>query len=249
MLPIRDLNPVRTTPFVTLGLIALNVGIFFLWQLHGANAFGADAGSAFEEAKFFYAHAAIACELSSGEPLTRNEIVFGVCSDEAGGPQDFPDKLVLASSVVSMFLHGGLLHVLGNMWFLYLFGNNIEDAYGHVRYLGLYLAAGIVVTLGFVFLNADETAPLVGASGAIAGILGGYLVLFPTRYVLSLVFVVILPIPAAIFLGVWFILQFAVTDAGVAREAHVIGFLFGVAITLLFRAMLNRRLQRLNTPF
>ena len=196
-----------------------------------------------------YAHAAIVCELASGEPLTRNEIVFGVCSDEAGGAQEFPDKLVLASSVVSMFLHGGLLHLLGNMWFLYLFGNNIEDAYGHVRYLGLYLAAGIVATFGFVFLNADETAPLVGASGAIAGILGGYLVLFPTRYVLSLVSVVILPIPAAIFPGVWFILQFAVTDAGVAREAHVIGFLFGVAMTLLFRAMLNRRLQRLSTPF
>jgi membrane associated rhomboid family serine protease len=114
----------------------------------------------------------------------------------------------------------------------------------------MYLVAGVVATVAFVLLNADETIPLVGASGAIAGVLGGYLVLYPMRPVLSLVVIAVLPIPAAIFLGLWFVtqFQFAGVEAGVAWEAHVFGFLFGVGITLLLRGPLNRRLGELHPP-
>lgn len=237
MFPLRDLNPTRTAPLVTGALIALNVAIFFLWQPRTGTA---------EEAEFFYANAAIACELTTGEPLSIREFQTGICID-GGGQQIFPDKHVLASAPVSMFLHGGLLHLLGNMWFLWIFGNNIEEAYGRAGYLAMYLLAGIVATAGFVLSNQNETVPLVGASGAIAGILGSYLVLYPSRYVLSLIFIVIVPVPAAIFLGLWFLGQFMIGDAGVAWESHVTGFAFGVAATLLLRQPLNRRLRRLHS--
>ena len=237
MFPLRDLNPTRTTPLITYSLIALNVAIFLLWQ---------PTSGSFEEFTFFYENAAIACELTTGEPLTFDEINSGRCESGVGGAQPFPDKRVLASAPVSMFLHGGLLHLLGNMWFLWIFGNNIEEAYGRIGYMAMYLLAGVVATAGFVLSNQDATVPLVGASGAIAGVLGGYLVLYPTRYVLSLVFVVILPVPAAIFLGLWFLGQFMVATTGVAWEAHVAGFVFGVGATLLLRQPLNRRLRELH---
>ena len=237
MFPLRDLNPTRTTPLITLSLIALNVAIFFLWQPRSGTV---------EEAEFFYANAAIACELTTGEPLTFEEFRSGDCIDGGRGQQLFPDKRILASAPVSIFLHGGLLHLLGNMWFLWIFGNNIEEAYGRIGFTTMYLLAGVVATAGFVLSNQDATVPLVGASGAIAGVLGGYLVLYPTRYVLSLVFVVILPVPGAIFLGLWFLGQFMVASTGVAWESHVAGFVFGVAATLLLRQPLNRRLRELH---
>ena len=238
MFPLRDLNPTRTAPLVTATLIAVNVAIFFLWQPRSGTV---------EEFEFLYANAAIACEITSGEPLTIREFRSGVCIDGSGGQELFPDKRILASAPVSMFLHSGLLHLLGNMWFLWIFGNNIEEAYGRIGYAVMYLVAGLVATAGFVLANANETVPLVGASGAIAGVLGGYLVLFPSRYVLSLVFIVIVPVPAAIFLGLWFLGQFMIGDAGVAWEAHVAGFVFGVAATLLLRQPLNRRLRELHS--
>ena len=235
MFPIRDLNPTRIFPVVTLALIALNIVIFFFWQPGGER-----------EADFVYAHAAIACEVTTGQPLTANQYEAKTCTAVRGGVTFFPEKQVNAAVLVSMFLHGGLLHLAGNMWFLWLFGNNIEEAFGSVLFVAFYLIAGVAAALGFVALHPDNVTPLVGASGAIAGVLGAYFVLFPTRWVLSLVVFILLPVPAIVFLGLWFAMQFAVQDPGVAWESHVTGFVFGAAIALVCRPFLLARLRRIH---
>jgi membrane associated rhomboid family serine protease len=236
LLPIRDINPTRITPIFTIALILANVAIFFLWQPQVDSADGEE---------FLYENAAIACELTTGDPLSTQEIRSGRC-EEAAGNEVFPDKNVLLSAAVSMFLHGGLFHLLGNMWFLWIFGNNVEEAFGNVGYLGLYLLGGLAATAGFVIANPDTTEPLVGASGAIAAILGAYLVLFPTHQVLSLFFVFFVPIPAVIFLGLWFISQFGIQDVQVAWEAHAVGFVFGVLVALPLRQFLLNRIASLH---
>ena len=236
MLPIRDINPTRITPIFTIALILANVAIFFLWQPQVDSAEGEE---------FLYENAAIACELTTGDPLSTQEIRSGRC-EEAPANEVFPEKNVLLSAAVSMFLHGGLFHLLGNMWFLWIFGNNVEEAFGNVGYLGLYLLGGLAATAGFVIANPDTTEPLVGASGAIAAILGAYLVLFPTHQVLSLFFVFFVPIPAVIFLGLWFISQFGIQDVQVAWEAHAVGFVFGVLVALPLRQFLLNRIASLH---
>jgi membrane associated rhomboid family serine protease len=142
-----------------------------------------------------------------------------------------------------MFLHGGLLHLLGNMLFLWVFGNNVEDRLGRIRYLLFYLICGYAAAYGFAIANANSTVPLIGASGAIAGVLGAYFVLFPNAKVTSLVpFLLFLPLrlPAWFVLGFWFVLQWiyssgsaVASGAGVAYLAHVVGFVLGAAITLV----------------
>ena len=140
MLPIRDINPTRITPIFTIALILANVAIFFLWQPQVDSAEGEE---------FLYENAAIACELTTGDPLSTQEIRSGRC-EEAPANEVFPEKNVLLSAAVSMFLHGGLFHLLGNMWFLWIFGNNVEEAFGNVGYLGLYLLGGLAATAAFV---------------------------------------------------------------------------------------------------
>lgn len=228
MLPIRDVNPTRARPLATWAIIAACALIYFGWQ--------PPSGTQAEQ-KFLYQRAAIACELTTGAPLDANEISNGVCHD---GPSDpvFPDKNIWLAAGLSMFLHGGLLHLVFNMWFLWIFGNNVEEAYGTIGYVLFYLASGIAATAGFVFTNPDTTVPLVGASGAIAGVMGAYVVLFPRHLVLTLVIIRIVAIPAVFFLGFWFISQFLLADASVAWQAHVAGFLFGVLVTLPLRRRL-----------
>lgn len=233
--PIRDINPTRIFPAVTVLLIAANVFAFFGWQRWSSSTEA-------ENTEFLYENAAIACELTSGEPLTDREITTGRC--DAPGNVVFPNKNLPLSAAVSMFLHGGLFHLLGNMWFLWIFGNNVEEAYGGLGYLVLYLAAGAAATAAFVFNNVDATDPLVGASGAIAGVLGAYLVLFPNHRVLSLFFFFFVPVSAVLFLGLWFISQFGIADQSIAWEAHVAGFAFGALVTLPLR---NRLLRRVTT--
>jgi membrane associated rhomboid family serine protease len=235
LFPIRDINPTRTTPVVTVVIIAINVLVFFAWQ--------PETGTA-GEAEFLYENAAIACELTDGEALTVDEIRREDCG--AGGNVAFPDKNIYLATLVSMFLHGGLLHLLGNMWFMWIFGNNVEEAFGTVGFVLFYLLTGLIATAAFVVTNSGETIPLVGASGAIAGVLGAYLVLFPRHRVLSLVFVFFVPIPAMFFLGIWFFSQFAIADVNVAWEAHVGGFVAGLAIALPLREVILTRLERLH---
>ena len=235
MFPIRDLNPSRGVAVVTLGVIVANVLVFVLWQPHtGTQA----------DVAFLYRYAAIACELFGRHPLERAELDAGHCMAQAAGGALFPDKGLRLSVGVSMFLHGGLLHLAGNMWFLWIFGDNVEAAFGHAGYALLYAVAGVLATAGFVLWHPDNVVPLVGASGAIAGVLGAYLVLFPARTVLALWFLGVIPVPAVVFLGLWFAGQFGVAEPGVAWEAHVAGFLVGVAGAWLFRQPLLRRAAR-----
>ena len=159
-----------------------------------------------------------------------------------------PDRLRYATLFTSMFLHGGWLHVLGNMWFLYLYGRNVEDIMGSAKYLGFYLACGVAAALAQVFFNPFSRVPTVGASGAIAGVMGGYLIKFPRARILTLVpifiFITTIEIPASLLLLYWFALQFfngvgsigysQVSTGGVAWFAHVGGFLAGMLLIQLF---------------
>ncbi len=238
MFPIRDLNPTRITPLATVAIIAVNLAVFFLWQPQSPDA---------EVESFAYENAAIACELTTGQALSLDEITTEQCRD-AAEPARFPDKNVQLAALVSMFLHAGVFHLLGNMWFLWIFGNNVEEAFGTIPYVALYLVTGLIATASFVLANPDSTIPLVGASGAIAGVLGSYLVLFPTHRVLSLLGFIFVPIPAIIFLGIWFVSQFGIPSEAVAWEAHVGGFVAGAVLTLPFRPLLLRRVTRLHEP-
>src|SRR5690606_6780540 len=128
------------------------------------------------------------------------------------GPAPFPEKQVPLSILTSMFLHGGLFHVGGNMWFLWIFGNNVEDRFGHLVYVLLSLVTGVAGTFAFITMRPDEVTPLIGASGAVAGVLGAYLILYPRHAVVSLVGWIVLAVPAMVFLALWFIGQFFVGD-------------------------------------
>ena len=143
----------------------------------------------------------------------------------------------------SMLLHSGLMHILGNMLFLWIFGDNVEDFFGHFTYLLFYLICGVGSGLLHVLFNLNSSLPTLGASGAISGVMGAYLVLYPTSRVLTLVFIFLVPIPAVFILGYWFLIQFvegvgslgAIAQGGVAWWAHVGGFLMGMALTAAFR--------------
>lgn len=237
MIPLRDANPGRSTPFVSWAVMATAIYVFFAVQ-------PVDLGAS---ERFFYQQASIPCEVVTGEPLSMEEIRSGTC--RVGGAPVFPDKNVWWSLLVSIFLHGGLGHLLGNMWVLWIFGNNVEDAYGHLGYALLYLGSGLAASLGHVALNADSTIPVVGASGAIAGVMGAYLVLYPTARVLSIIppfFFLPFGVPAAVFLVLWLVGQFALAGSTtpIAWAAHVIGFLTGLLVTMVGRARLLRHARR-----
>ena len=229
MFPLRDVNPTRITAWVTILLIAANIAVFFLIQT-----------PAEEPVEFLYRRAAIACEVMTGAPLSADEIRTGQCMSSGETPF-FPEKSPLIAVLTSLFLHGSIAHVLFNMWSLWIFGNNVEEAFGRLGYLTLYVAGGIFATVAFVFMNPNSTIPLVGASGAIAAALGSYAVLYPRHKVLSLVGWFVIPVPASLFLLFWFVAQFGLGGTGVAWEAHVGGFLFGCLVSLFARRQLLRR--------
>ena len=218
---------------VTLALIAVNLIVFFLIQ---------GRGTPDDQEALVYERAAISCEVTTGAPLGVEEILSDVCLTGAQDPI-FPDKNVFLALFTSMFLHGSVGHVLFNMWFLWIFGNNVEEAYGHVGYLLMYLVGGLAATAAYIVMNPEATVPLVGASGAIAVTMGAYVVLFPGHRVLSLVGWFLLPVPAAIFLIFWFVAQFGLGGTGTAWEAHAGGFVFGAGISLFLRSWLMRRVS------
>jgi membrane associated rhomboid family serine protease len=213
MFPLRDENPTHGTPVVTVTLIIVNVLVFF-YQL--------SLGPAGIE-PFVLRFGAIPAEVVSGANL-----------DVSLGLHPY------LSVVSSMFLHGGFGHLLGNMWFLWIFGDNIEDFLGHLGFLAFYLATGVAATLAHVLTSADSTIPLVGASGAISGILGAYIVLHPHIRVKTLIvlgfFWNVVYVPALFFLGLWFLMQILggfQPGGQVAYGAHVGGFLAGIPLILL----------------
>jgi len=156
---------------------------------------------------------------------------------------------VYLAVIASMFMHANLLHLAGNMLFLWIFGNNVEDRLGRIGYTLFYFAAGIVATLGYAAANLSSITPLLGASGAIAGVMGAYLIWFPRARILSLVFFFPVTIPAAPVLVVWFVTQFFTDpNSGVAWVAHVCGFVFGALIALGFRAAQDPGPRRFPPP-
>lgn len=247
VIPVHDVNPVRRTPWVTYGLIALNIVIMLLTPLFSNSGIQPETlAELCRQQAFFQHYGAIAQELISNHQQIL--VATGQVGQRAGtcalGAADYT-KIPALSVVTSMFLHAGWLHLLGNMLFLWVFGNNIEDRFGRVRFLLLYLVAGYAAAYGYALANPDSTQPLVGASGAISGVLGAYLVLFPLARVWSLVpilFFIPLRLPAWLVLGMWFVLQglysagLGVADGGdVAYLAHVIGFVVGILAALRFR--------------
>ena len=238
MIPLKDYNPTRRTPVVTIVLIVTCVAIFAFVQPKGTDV---------DEARFSYETAAIPCEVVEGRPLSRGEIADTLqgdtesCVDDPETRPRFPGKGVYLAVMYSMFLHGSWLHLAGNMLFLWTFGNNIEDRRGKVTYVVFYLLAGLAATAAHIGVQPDSTVPVVGASGAIAGVMGAYLVLYPNVPIRSLVFlgffITFVDVRAKWLLGAWFVLQFFTNPAeGVAWVAHVGGFVFGVLAGLAWRA-------------
>lgn len=243
MIPLKDYNPTRRFAYVTALLIAVNVGVYVFVQ----RPFSTDQ---VRDAKFSYQYAAIPCEVVEGRPLTGDEIQRTLqrgdseaCARRqhpASNDEVFPQKQVWLAILYSMFLHGSWLHIGGNMLYLWIFGNNIEDRMGPFPYLVFYLMAGLVAAATHITVQPSSTVPVVGASGAVAGVMGAYLVLFPKVRIKSLLFFFILDIPAGLLLTFWFVMQFFTNPAeGVAWVAHVGGFVFGALIALLLREKLR----------
>ncbi|MEA2827950.1 MAG: hypothetical protein QOG43_2389 [Actinomycetota bacterium] len=242
MIPLKDYNPTRRFPVVTVVLIAINVGVYFLVQQPNESRNGS--------AQFSYSHAAIPCEVVDGQPLSEDEIRRTLdlhdteaCVHDDTTPPVFPHKNVYLALLYSMFLHGSLLHIGGNMLFLWIFGNNIEDRMRGPAYLGFYLAAGLVASAAHIVVQPNSTIPVIGASGAIAGVMGAYLVLFPNvriRTLFLFLLILIRDVKAKWLLGFWFVLQFFTNpSAGVAWVAHVGGFAFGALVALFLRGRLQ----------
>jgi membrane associated rhomboid family serine protease len=247
MIPIRDANPTRRTPWVTLAFIAANLVVFLLWQ----PTFGGEG----EQIGFFFCNAEVPWEVSNTTNLADGGAearrALDVDTQGSGAAvqafvrSECPDKSWLLSVFVAMFLHGGWLHIAGNMLFLWIFGNNVEDRLGPVLFVAFYVLGGLAATGLQVVFDANSTIPTVGASGAIAAVLGAYLVLFPRARVTTLVFFFIITwieLPASVVLVGWFVLQIfsgvgqlsQEVAGGVAYWAHIGGFAFGAVIVWLF---------------
>jgi membrane associated rhomboid family serine protease len=215
VIPLRDVIPSRTTPYITVTIIGLNA-LAWLFEVSLPE-----------------------------EVLNRFLTVYGVV----------PAYLSAPTLITSMFLHGSWMHVIGNMWYLWIFGDNVEDRLGHGRFIVFYLLCGTAAALGQVLMDPTSILPTIGASGAIAGVMGAYFVLYPQSRVLTLIpwiFIQIVELPAIVLLGFWFLMQLfsagtiAITSSshgsgGVAFAAHVAGFIVGVVGVFVFR---KRHIER-----
>ncbi len=223
MFPLGDRNPTETFPAVTLTLIALNVAAYFLFQ-HGTLSLGDPSSNEY------------LCNLGEYAAVPREYTHPAFELGSCGGTP--PSRWI--TPFTAMFMHGGLVHLGGNMLFLYVFGNNIEDALGRARFVVFYLLGGLAALALQVAVDPGSQVPTIGASGAIAAVLGGYLLLYPRARVWTFIGFIVLPIPALVVLGFWFVQQIAfgylgfldpgAGDAGgVAYFAHIGGFVFGLA--------------------
>jgi len=235
VIPLKDDVPSQTVPVVTLALIGLNVAVF-VYQL--SLQMGMDPGAQRAAQDFVIEFGVMPCRLT------------GQCRN----PEDFPHPVLTVFT--SMFLHGGLLHLGGNMLYLWIFGNNVEDMLGHGRFVVFYLASGLAAAVAQTMVNPLSAIPVVGASGAVSGILGAYFLLFPYSTVLTLVtfgfFWRFIHLPAVIVLGLWIVLQFlsgylslsvaSGAEGGVAFFAHIGGFIAGMGLLFVLRPRRSRRL-------
>jgi membrane associated rhomboid family serine protease len=231
MIPLRDTTPARNYPIANIAIIAVNVAVYGLQLLQGP-----------EIDRFIYTYGLVPARYS----------VAPIAAYFTTGQQLF-------SLISFMFLHGGFWHILGNMWVLYIFGDNVEDHLGPLRYVLFYMLCGIFSGLCHLVLNLNSNVPTIGASGAIAGVMGAYFILHPRSKILTLIPIFFIPyfinIPAYIFLGLWFLLQFLnaagsrAGSGGIAWWAHIGGFLFGMLFLKLFSAVpdtgMSRRMRQL----
>ena len=226
MIPLRDTTPTRHFPVVNTAIIAINIAVYFL-------------------------------QLAQGSEINRFIYVYGLVPARYSLPQ-IAEYFTISQQVFSflsfMFLHGGFWHILGNMWSLYIFGDNVEDRLGPLRYALFYLMCGIASGLSHLVLNLQSNLPTIGASGAIAGVMGAYFILHPRSKILTLIPIFFIPyfvnIPAFIFLGLWFLLQFISAagsqgvGGGIAWWAHIGGFVFGIIFLKLFGALPDTGMSR-----
>lgn len=241
LFPIGDDNTGRTTtPVVNYALILVNILVFVFLQGFGSNE------------KFTYAYSTVPAEIITGKDIiTRPVAVQNFTGQVIEMPGLQPTLIpVYLTLITSMFMHGGIAHIFGNMLFLWIFGDNIEDRLGHIRYLVFYLVCGVLAGLAHVFVTAvtasDQASllvPSLGASGAISGVLGGYLLLFPTNRVIVILSWFVTPVPAFVAIGLWFVFQLinglgmlgsGSKAGGVAYGAHVGGFVAGLVLIKLF---------------
>jgi membrane associated rhomboid family serine protease len=281
VLPLKDNNPTARFPVLTVALIVINVAVF-IWQLNFPTnerlddaGFGSIDQSALEYGAIPYriTHPDTGdCSIGAVAEPTPGAFQAGVVcpgtkdfraaearsAENPGGelgPFTIEQAAWWLTLLTSMFMHGGFLHIAGNMLFLWVFGNNIEDRLGRVKFLLFYVLAGLIAVYAQALIDTGSTAPTIGASGAIAGVLGAYALLYPHARVLTLIFIIffvtLVEIPALILLAIWFVLQFLPAlgqvavetggDQGVAYFAHVGGFVFGLAVAGVMLLVTGRR--------
>ena len=220
MIPLKDDNPTNTTPVITYAIIAICVFVFIL-QI---------SSQTYNDGQLFYSYGLIPAVLTGKAELPNHLAAI-------------PTELTLFTS---MFMHGGFMHLIGNMLYMWIFADNIEDELGRTKFIIFYILSGIAAALTQVFMNTDSTIPMIGASGAIGGVLGAYIVNHPKAKVLVLIplgfFSQVVKIPAVFVLGFWFLLQFISSSlssdgGGVAYGAHIGGFIFGAVAILFFNKL------------
>ncbi len=229
MFPIGDDNSDRTiTPIVNYLFIGINILVFVLLQGIGSN----DA--------FSYAYSLVPQEITTGVDITGVQVVRDALGN-VGQVRHYETPLpVYFNFLSSMFMHGGIMHIFGNMLFLWVFGDNLENMLGHLRFAAFYIVCGIAAALAQIVMDSGSIIPMLGASGAISGVLGGYLLLFPTRRVRALIFNFLTEVPAFVALGLWIGFQIiqgyfsSPETGGVAYAAHIGGFVAGLVLIKIF---------------
>jgi membrane associated rhomboid family serine protease len=233
MIPLGDENDdgLGGPAFVNLSIIALNILVFIFQSLHPS---------------FTNGFSMIPREIATGHDLITTQYVAGVDGSTYAVPEAPGPSPIYLTIFTALFMHASILHIAGNMLFLYIFGDNIERAFGSIRYLFFYIACGVVANLVMVLMDPASVIPNLGASGAIAGVLAAYLVLFPGNRVRVLAGYWLTSVPAAVMIGLWIVVQFlslsGQQSSGVAYGAHVGGFVFGLIVAFLLRPGVVRRM-------
>ncbi|MGD9588448.1 MAG: rhomboid family intramembrane serine protease [Pyrinomonadaceae bacterium] len=229
MFPIGDDNSdIKITPFVNYILLGLNVIVFVLFQQIGSSE------------SFTYAFSLVPKEITDGVDLSGVQVVRDSFGNTAQIQHYSTPLPVYFNFLSSMFMHGSIAHIFGNMLFLWIFGDNLENLLGHIRFAAFYLVCGFAAAVAQIFMDGDSVIPMLGASGAISGVLGGYVLLFPQRRVRAVIFNFLTTVPAFVAIGIWIAYQLILgymTPAGtggVAYAAHIGGFVAGVALVKLF---------------
>lgn len=241
MFPVSDSTRRRITPYVNWALLAVNIAVFlYMLTLGSSQTEMVGAFRASEQEKFLFDYGFVAACLGreAGFDVNATQEALSVCP---------PGERVFLQVFTSMFVHGGIAHLVGNMLFLWIFGDNVEDRMGHVRYLVFYLLCGIIAAAAQTYMSLDTVVPAVGASGAIAGVLGAYLMMYPFASIQVIIFpLFFIPffLPAIVLIGVWFVMQLvsglgdlgqSTVGSGVAWWAHIGGFIAGAILIWIFK--------------